>query len=307
MISPYNYIYNVLMNSAGYSLFRLIKPEQAMSVKLNKRLKNAYEGERCFILGNGPSLNDVNFSDLKEEYVFTVNQLMRRSDFEELNTNFHLWSDFNFFKLDMKQQEDVELLDVMKKVNTKNNKPICFFPADVKDFVDEHGLNQELLINYFKIRLKFYEGFRCKIDYSKFVPSMSTVVHYAIFLAVYMGFSEIYLLGCDSTGIAVTIKSALKNNDERDYTYELTENEKKRMYRLLEKNSIEEYARSFWHLLMSYRVLNNYCKTRKVALYNCTSQTVIDSIPRVKLTEVLANKQVENQKRGMEAMQGILE
>lgn len=281
-------IYNIFMNVVGYPLFCILKPAQAKSLKANKSLKNLYTGKRCFILGNGPSLKDVNLADLKNEYVFTVNQLMRRQDFAELNTNFHLWSDFNFFDLDMGKAEDAELLEVMKMVNTKGNKPLCFFPADMKDFAGKYGLDRELNLRYFKIRLRFYEGFRQPIRFSGFIPAMSTVVHFAIFLAVYMGFKEIYLLGCDSTSIVVQIKSSLENNDENDYSYELSENEKRRMHKLLAKNGIEGYARSFWHILLSYRVLFQYCKKRQIALYNCSSQTIIDTIPKIKLSEVLS-------------------
>lgn len=283
----YNAIYNTLMNTVGYPLFCILKPDQAKSLRANKRLKNLYEGKRCFILGNGPSLKDVNLADLKDEYVFTVNQLTRRPDFAELNTNFHLWSDFNFFDLDMNKAEDAEILQVMKSVNTNGNKPLCFFPADMRGFARKYGLDKELNINYFKIRLRFYEGFRQSVRFTRFIPAMSTVVHFAIFLAIYMGFTQIYLLGCDTTGIVVQIKSSLENNDENDYSYELSENEKKRMHNLLVKNGIEGYARSFWHILVSYRVLFRYCKKRNIELYNCSSQTVIDTIPRIKLSDVL--------------------
>jgi hypothetical protein len=158
----------------------------------------------------------------------------------------------------------------------------------MKGFASKYGLDRELDINYFKIRLNFFEGFNQPINFTRFLPAMSTVVHFAIFLAIYLGFSEIYLLGCDTTGIVVQIKSSLENNDDNDYSYELSDNEKKRMHTVLAKNGLEGYARSFWHILMSYRVLYKYCKKRKIALYNCSSQTIIDTVPKINLSDVLS-------------------
>ena len=47
-----------------------------------------------------------------------------------------------------------------------------------------------------------------------FIPSFTTVVQYCIIVAIYMGFNEIYLLGCDSTGIVATINCALNQKNK---------------------------------------------------------------------------------------------
>lgn len=286
-MSNMNRLKNKIMQTAGYALLRIIKPEQMQMVKKNQRFKDRYQGKRCFILGNGPSLNSVSFGDLQNEYVFTVNQLMRRKDFKDLQSNFHLWSDFGFFDIDEEKEEDLELLSVMKSLNTEGNRPECFIPADMLNFARKYGLEPELNMNYFKVRLQFYDGFYEKLDFAKLIPSQDCVIMFAIMLAIYMGFQEIYLLGCDTTGIAVSIKSVLKRNDEEDYTYQVSENEQKRMTAMYEKRGIEGYAKSFWQLLRSYRIINQYCEKKGIRLVNCSETTVIDSIPRMPLEDVL--------------------
>lgn len=275
-----NRMYNLLYSSLGYGAMCLLKRDQIEDIAKNRKFKDIHKGERCFILGNGPSLNELKFSDLKSEYVFTVNQLARRPDYCQLNANYHIWSDFNFFKVDPDRAEDLELVNTMIAVNTGDNHPECFFPVDVKPVLEELGVANKVNANYFKIHTKLYEGFHEKTDFTRLLPGLSTVVQYAILLAVYMGFSEIILLGVDTTQIMVQIKSYLKCNDQSDYMYTLTDNEKKRMERQLESTSLEEYARSYWHLLFSYRVLYEYCRDKNVKLINCSSVTTIDSIPR---------------------------
>ena len=44
------------------------------SRKRLERFKNKYKGKRCFIIGNGPSLNKMDLSPLKNEYTFGLNR-----------------------------------------------------------------------------------------------------------------------------------------------------------------------------------------------------------------------------------------
>ena len=258
-----------------------------MLLKENEKYKGKHKGERCFILGNGPSLKTDDLKELENEFVFSVNQIARHPDFEYIKPTYHFWADPNFFEIDENKSEDLELLEVMKRVNTKDNSPICFFPVQQNSFVEEFKLSDDLKISYFYTGLYFFDGFDSKIDYTKVVPGFGTVVQWCITMAIYMGFSEIYLLGCDNTGIVTTIKSALKTNDDNDYVYEVTENEKKRLEALLNKNSLEDYLREYMNTFVGYRNLFYYCKKRNIKLVNCSSITVIDSIPRDSLTNVL--------------------
>lgn len=283
-------ISNLWCQTVKFWAFSLVKREQYQQIRRNTRWKNRYRGKRCFILGNGPSLKDVRFSDLQEEYVFTVNQLMRREDFKDLHANFHLWSDFRFFDVDPDDEGDQELLRVMRSLNTEGNQPECFIPADFIDFAKKYGLMDSLRMNFFKVNLAFYEHFQEPIDFAKYLPSQASVVVYAIMLAIYMGFEEIYLLGCDTTGIVVFVKSILQANDSADYAYQLSNAEKARMTKMAENATMEGNARSYWELLRSYRILYEYCSKRGITLVNCSSSTVIGSIPRAKLSDVLAQK-----------------
>lgn len=277
---------------ARYLFFKsesYIKKNEILKALLERNcsFKSTNCGKRCFILGNGPSLKTEDLKQLESEVVFSVNQIARHPDFEYIKPTYHFWADPHFFEIDENKAEDLELLEMMKGVKTKENSPICFFPVEQKGFVDKFELEKILEIAYYYSSLPF-ELFRNKdIDYTKQVPRFGTVVQWCITMAIYMGFSEIYLLGCDNTGLVTTIKSAMKSNDENDYAYEVTENEKKRMESLLGKQSLEVYVRAYLSTLIDYKSLFEYCKKRNIKLINCSSTTVIDSIPRDSLTNVL--------------------
>ena len=286
-----------IFKSLGYRIKTFFKisnkpPKLSEREKLllsqNKKFKDIHKGKRCFILGNGPSLKDLDPKLLENEFVFTVNQISRLKNYEQLKTNYHFWVDNLFFKINPDNPEDLELLNVIKSVNTPDNKPVCFFPEDrAKTFIEIFKLKDCLDISYFLIGPPFVNDKFPLIDCTNPIPAFNTVVQYAIAMAIYMGFSEIYLHGCDCTSLMVTIKSALKSNDSNDYAYEISSNEKKRMENLLNINSIELYARSYYETLRGFRWLNGYCNTHGIKLINLSTQTVIDSIPRDTIENVL--------------------
>ena len=51
-------------------------------------LKDKYRGERCFILGNGPSLKDTDVSKLKNEHTFGMNRIYLAFDDWGFQTSF---------------------------------------------------------------------------------------------------------------------------------------------------------------------------------------------------------------------------
>lgn len=290
MIEQYKKMFNndaILANTLGYGLYKIYRPDRARLLNNNIKFKNSYKGKRCFVLGNGPSLKDQDISLLKDEYVFTVNQFCRYPISELIKPNFHFWVDDVFFKVDKNKSEDMELISIMKKIAEINPEVECFFPISKKNFIEEFELNNYLKVNYFLPSIKPIKMRNKDIDYCKYVPGFGTVVQTALSMAIYMGFKEIYLLGCDTTSIIVNIKSALHSNDENDYAYDLTNNEKKRLEQSINKQSMETFAKSYYETLIAYRLLYQHCSTRNIKLINCSAQTVIDSIPRKCLKDVL--------------------
>lgn len=256
-------------------------------LKNNKRYCDLHKGKRCFILGNGPSLKSENLSLLKDEIVFTVNQAARNPQFGEINSNYHFWADPIFFNIDENSPEDIELLDTMLSVGDFNPELQCFFPIDQIEFVKTFDIGKRMNVNYFCSNSYMYEGYSKKYDYTKRVIGFGTVVQWCIAMAIYMGIKEIYLLGCDNTGIITSVKSYLHKNYESDYFYKVTDNEKKRLEKAVAANSLESYIKSYLHTLQDYRRLFQYCSKRQISLVNCSSETVIDSLPRKSMKEVL--------------------
>ncbi len=283
----YRQLWNIERNTLGWLSFSIRHPEEKKELNKNKRFYNIHQGHRCFILGNGPSLKDIDLSLLANEYTFTVNQISRNPHFKELKTNYHFYTDADFFEIDENNPEDMEFLDAIKKLNTEDNQPTVFFNISGMSFAKKYGLDKHLDLHYIYGRLNFLENFK-RIDYSKFVPGFSTVVQFCITMAIYMGFSEIYLLGCDNTGIITVIQTMLDNQVD-NYAYEVSANEQKRMKKVASKHNLYDYACGYSYILKDYILLYSYCQKRGIKLLNCTEQSAIDAIPKVRLSDVLKN------------------
>lgn len=266
----------------------LVKRSQLRNVwgalNANHELENIHKGKRCFVIGNAPSLNTQDLSVLKDEIVLTVNQISRNKQFKSLNTNYHFWADPGFFKENSKEG-DKELLEVMMSVNTDGNRPVCFFPLEAKEFVSNKKLDQVLNVRYFVPGHILSDQYK-KIDFSGMIPGMNTVVQYAIMLGIYMGCTEIYLLGCDCTGILSYIETKTDSGNF-EYAYDISQAEAERMKAMLGGVSCEQTFYGWGKIFEGYRLLGGYCKKRGIQLINLTNGGILDCLPRKKFENVV--------------------
>ena len=267
-----NFVYNYF-----YKYKFLNTVEKRKLIKNNVKFKNAHYGERCFIVGNGPSIKGQDLSKLSNEYTFMVNQAMRMPIYNAIKPQFHILADPRYYNLNNKLEEDREVIELIKSLST-NPELICFFPINAFEFVRQNNLDDKLNISYFMAANTFYEGIKKEINLAKTIYASPTVIQFGIQIALYMGFSDIYLLGCDMTGFE-EIRN-VDNSMQSAYAYQLTENEKKRMLRSTMHNGEElfyAYARNY----TIYRIMNSYCTKRSVNLYNATKGGLLDNLKRV--------------------------
>ena len=153
-------------------------------LKQNTELKDKYKGKRCFILGNGPSLNSLDFSSLKDEYVFTVNMLMDHQRFPELDSNFHVMVDAEIFKTRKTSGLDEDYyMKKLAKLYDKEDR-ILFAPASAEADIRKSGVDTKIEVRY----VQSYEYYKTisQIDLDKIITAFNKVIQYAIAIASYM-------------------------------------------------------------------------------------------------------------------------
>ena len=258
----------------------------------NRKFKNLHAGKRCFILGNGPSLKQVDLSLLADEFVFSTNNFSFVNGFEKAKTNVHLWMDLAFFDLRNDLKFNMEkILNNYHRIAEQN--PICFVDVRGFNFIKQHRLDESLNINYLYIGYgDITKNASIFLDIDRPISGFHTVVQYAIAVAIYMGFKEIYLLGCDSTGILDTINTALNIPIIDDHAYHDEDTENNQM-QLIKNLGMSKLFFSHYGLFVGYDKLSYVCnKILNIKLMNCSAKTIITSIPRINLETVLNTSNV---------------
>lgn len=169
-----------------------------------KSFKNIHLGERCFIIGTGPSLTAKDLDTLKKhnEVSFGSNRIYEVFNQTDWRPTYYANQDYQLIN---------NTADLIKTIECKQK----FLPIDVKSvFKTEND------ISYFVLKHKeFYpKDAEFSFDITKYIGQGFTVTYGLIQIAKYMGFSKIYLLGIDHNySISLNEKGVPVYNDTKDY------------------------------------------------------------------------------------------
>lgn len=155
-----------------------------------KSLKNIHKGKRCFIVATGPSLTFEDLELIKDEYTFGMNSGVLAFDRTSWRPSYYgIQDEYVYRKIekDIFNASGNDLSEIYVSSNICNTFKI---PDKYKVFP----------LHYLDHKMPHRKGFgRFEFSndcYSTIYDSYS-IVFSLLQLACYMGFSEIYLLGCD--------------------------------------------------------------------------------------------------------------
>jgi len=260
------------------------------TLKSNKKFYRKYEGERCFIFGNGPSVKNIDFSLFKDEYTFTVNQFPRFKDFDKLQTNFHLFADERLFYVGNTEKIDKEALNYFKLLKESSTNIEFFSVYSAKSFIDREKIFDGANFNYYCNVLDFYEEYDQNFDITKGIPWFPTCVDYCIAIAIYMGFKEIYLLGCECTGFLKVASLDTTVEANFSYGYNISDNEAKRIKAQLSVYGAVDELEMWVRILKYYDYMAKFALSKNIKIVNCTDGGILYSFERKNINDVLNKK-----------------
>ena len=151
------------------------------------KLRDRFAGERCFIIGNGPSLNNTDLSRLEGEYSFGVNSIFFKFEETGFKPTFYVVEDTNVMQ---DRHKEIDAFDC----------PYRFFPKNYRGYIKSHRDHTY----FFNMNEGFYipespnhEKPRFSRDASRRVYCGQSVTIINLQLAYYLGFTEVYLIGMD--------------------------------------------------------------------------------------------------------------
>lgn len=244
-------IANWYVNTSNTLFFNRLNSTYHFDKKINI-LKGTKRGQRCFIVGNGPSLTIEQLETIKMEDCFGANRIYKMFDKTEWRPKYYVIQD---------------KYDSTKGVYDKLNVNYLF----VSDFYwKEHGMrNPNALCYHINRTLRQTHKLPFSEECSEYIQAASTVTYTMIQLACYMGYSEIYMIGMDHTYANVTNDKGviIQKNDVKNHIFE--------------DERPEEVVANISYMEDAYRAAKAYCDSHGIKVFNATIGGALEIFERI--------------------------
>ena len=252
------------------SVKRLSSPGMLATLTKNGNLRNAYAGKRCFVIGNGPSLNRQDLSVLLKEVTIACNCFYRGAP-KNWHPTIYCAADPASSELKAKHYESV-----FKELNAS---------AYVFEFTALrrlHSLHHEipslekvlgqLYGVVFDDPLFMLSG-PVEVDMTRPIPGVGHTPMLSLMVALYLGCNPIILIGAD-----------------HDYEYKYFRGDYKVSHFYCEKEEEVEImpllpraviAKEVFKTYSSYEMLNKIARKMGVEIYDATDGGHLDVFPNV--------------------------
>lgn len=147
-----------------------------------KDLYNIHKNKRCFILANGPSINSLDLSFLKNEITIGINASTLLEKKHNFIQTYYTVSDTRFFEVSFKKELATTKL---------HSSTIKVFRQEIRNILDE--------VDDKTVFIPALERDGFSFNLCRGYCYGNTTVMLALQLAYYLGCNQIYLLGLDLT------------------------------------------------------------------------------------------------------------
>lgn len=244
-----------LVNKLGSkNVIDMFDLSEQIQIYYNSKLKkfhNLHYGKRCFIVATGPSLNkkDLEVLSARGEICFGVNRVF--------NIDESIWKPLYYIFVDRAGMKKYWDEIVSYNVNEKFLGDSYWKESDYKGNIH---IIHALTGHSYNTEPEFSE------EIEKKVYIYSTVTYVAIQLAVYMGFTTIYLTGVDCK---------YKRNSKNNYFFE----DKEDLY-----NHYED------RMIIAYRKAKKYADAHGVKILNASRGGMLEEFERVNFDDIFKEK-----------------
>ncbi len=249
-------------------------------LKANQDLANRHKGERCFILGNGPSAKKLDLSKLKGETVFSVSNGYLFPGYADFSPRYHCVPQITY---GLMTEEDT--VRWFKEMHEGLGDAELFLSSNEAGLVRDRQLFPGRKVRYLNLGGGFdHWPEQGLVDISKMVPAVYSVPVMVLMIAMYMGFKDIILLGVDHDQFLTS---------KYDYAFELkTQKGKDITLNPDGSSSLSRYEefRSLFRLWHQYRNLALLARANGIEIFNSTPGGELDEFPRKNFDEWFSAK-----------------
>lgn len=226
-----------------------------------KKFKDIHKGQRCFIVATGPSLTIEDVNKLKGEICWTCNSGINLLDKTDWRPDYYAIADGTVFQRIKDNLNPKEF-----KAAFYNHKDIKWFGNNIYPLPVWVSLVMDAETR--KVIPRSWRKKRMSLDISRKVFMGGNITYVILQICFYMGFKEIYLLGCDCNYKNMTIHS------------ELT--------RYKNDNQLFENADYIgWSMIQDHKCAKKMADKLGIKIFNATRGGQLDVYPRVDLDIIL--------------------
>lgn len=235
----------------------------------NIKFYNANKDKDLLIIGNGPSLKDIDLSKFKHMDMFAANDFYVHKDFNSLDIKY-------YFNMDPR---DVWFKGITKFIAQKKlDQMEFFFPFSHNGLIDKLGKNLKNK-NYIISGGENYYRYNKFIELHKPTLRIINILQILLISANYMGYKNIYLVGFDYSFLAYKNKMQIPHfHDGNKCSFQPP----------LEKKSYGRMCRSVGQLFFA---LDELSKNINVNIFNLGYQSsYLDLFKSLDINEVILKK-----------------
>jgi len=267
----------------SYLFRRLDLSKKAIEFNLREKhrltaFRNIHEGQSCWIIGNGPSLHNTNLLALKDQYTFVVNGITLHGSFKELNPTYYVATNPRLMHSDFLEY------DVFPEL--KENETTCFLNIEAKKRI---GITYDKVYYLFTTENPFIGNSRYNLDITKMLlgTRVSVVIQAVIPIAIYMGFKNIYLVGCDSNYNKLHPEKAHFYKDHHTPNLQRLTDYARSRYHDYYSNPDKSMKKYSSDAINEWRIVSTHINRLWIKIFNCTVGGKLEAFPRRRLEDVL--------------------
>jgi len=241
---------------------------QKSVLRENEKLRNRHAGQRCFVIGNGPSLTRQDLTPLAGELTFVMNAFWKHPILDTWQPKYFCFADPVCYD----GSEAVK--QFFASVRERASAAEYIFPLDGKPIVEKQSL-LPLESTYFFAYQEQPIGFSVAdtFDLTGPVPYPFSASQLAIMAAMFMGCTPIYLMGLDHDWLAH------RGQDTHFFSGRSIENHATATGELNYSYASEiEAMGKLWN---GYKKLNSLAAAHGIEIINATAGGFLDEFERV--------------------------
>lgn len=256
-------------------------------------LKDIHSGKRCFILATGPSINQQDLSLLENEISIAVSFFGYHKDIKRIRPLYHIAAPMH------PPLNENSVLKYLKMFQTYSWDCNYILGTSSYEYSFDRVIKKypELAPHrYFFINYEHNSG--CLSEQNKNFPKVwdpfgrpfgiLCSAFMAIFMASYMGFKDIYLLGCDYNYERDLEGKTNQHFYPDDQALEGRENLS------VGVNAREKFYHSSYLLFHSYRMIREHLNALGQNIYNASPDSSLDMFPFVKFESLFRDRSQMN-------------